>query len=246
MTAPRRSAAVPDATKWPKRIPPLTEEQQRIRDEFMYVWHEQHLTRFTLIERFNHGYPARQRRRLPAQIRTLEIGAGLGEHLEYEPAEPGYHAVELRPEMAAKIQQRFPQVQVVSADCQEHLPFDDGYFDRVLAIHVLEHLPNLPAALREAHRVLKPGGQFCVVIPCEGGLAYTIARNISARRVFERRFRMPYDWCISSEHINVPAEILAEADPLFEMRHRSFFPLLLPAIWMNLCIGITFAPRPGV
>ena len=29
----------------------------------------------------------------------------------------------------------------------------DGYFDRILAVHVLEHLPNLPAAIRECYRL---------------------------------------------------------------------------------------------
>jgi ubiquinone/menaquinone biosynthesis C-methylase UbiE len=35
------------------------------------------------------------------------------------------------------------------------MPFEDGYFDRVIAIHVLEHLPDLPRALREISRLMK-------------------------------------------------------------------------------------------
>ena len=49
------------------------------------------------------------------------------------------------------------------ADCQQRLPFEDGSFDRALAIHVLEHLPNLPAAVAEIHRLLKPSGRFVVL-----------------------------------------------------------------------------------
>jgi ubiquinone/menaquinone biosynthesis C-methylase UbiE len=128
-------------------------------------------------------------------------------------------------------------------DCQRPLPFPDAFFDRVLAIHVLEHLPNLPAALREIHRVIRPAGQLCIVIPCEGGIAYSLSRNISARRLFERRFKQSYDWLIRSEHINLPVEILQELSVLFEVCHRRFFPLLVPIVTLNLCIGLTLWPR---
>jgi ubiquinone/menaquinone biosynthesis C-methylase UbiE len=46
----------------------------------------------------------------------------------------------------------------------------NSHFDRLIAIHVLEHLPNLPRAIDECHRVLKLGGKFAVVIPCDPGL----------------------------------------------------------------------------
>jgi hypothetical protein len=32
--------------------------------------------------------------------------------------------------------------------------FFDGFFDRVIAVHVLAHLPKLPAAIRETCRLL--------------------------------------------------------------------------------------------
>jgi 2-polyprenyl-6-hydroxyphenyl methylase/3-demethylubiquinone-9 3-methyltransferase len=42
----------------------------------------------------------------------------------------------------------------------ERLPFADGSFDAVVAADVLEHLPDLPAAVAELARVLAPGGGF--------------------------------------------------------------------------------------
>ena len=71
--------------------------------------------------------------------------------------------------MAAEIRRIHPKIQVVVGDCQERLDFPDGKFDRVLAVHVLEHLPNLPAAVRELYRLVdKQRGQFEVVIPSRG------------------------------------------------------------------------------
>jgi 2-polyprenyl-6-hydroxyphenyl methylase / 3-demethylubiquinone-9 3-methyltransferase len=42
----------------------------------------------------------------------------------------------------------------------EHLPFADSRFDAVVAADVLEHLPDLPAAVAELARVLAPGGSL--------------------------------------------------------------------------------------
>jgi ubiquinone/menaquinone biosynthesis C-methylase UbiE len=155
-----------------------------------------------------------------------------------------YVALELRENMAAEIRRRCPGIQVQVGDCQARLPFEDGSFDRVLAIHVLEHLPNLPATVREMHRLCHPErGVFSVVIPCEGSLAYTLARRISAQRIFENRYQQPYEWFISREHLNRPHEILAELEPFFEVEHRRFFPLPLPFVFCNLCLGLTLKPR---
>ena len=45
------------------------------------------------------------------------------------------------------------------------LPFEDGTFDRVLMSEVLEHLHDDRRALREALRVLRPGGVLAVSVP---------------------------------------------------------------------------------
>jgi ubiquinone/menaquinone biosynthesis C-methylase UbiE len=42
----------------------------------------------------------------------------------------------------------------------EHLPFEDDRFDCVVSTFTLCTIPNVTAALREARRVLKPGGSL--------------------------------------------------------------------------------------
>jgi SAM-dependent methyltransferase len=233
-------------TRWPKILPELTPEQRRISDDFMKYWHEVLPKHYGVIEKFNHMYPVRHAP--PGFRRTLELGAGLGEHLEYEKLTPEqeaeYVAVDIRENMVARLKERFPRVKAMVADCQAKMPFPDGHFDRIVVVHLLEHLPNLPAAVREMHRLCDTkAGQVSVVMPCEGGLAYGLARRISAQRIFEKRYQQPYKWFIEREHLNKPFEMIPVLKEFFRITHGSFFPLPIPSITLNLCIGMTLRPR---
>ena len=46
-----------------------------------------------------------------------------------------------------------------------HLPFESGEVDCVHSSHVLEHLDDRPAYLREWHRVLRIGGTIITFVP---------------------------------------------------------------------------------
>ena len=59
--------------------------------------------------------------------------------------------------------QQFANVQVVGDLFS--LPFRDNTFDYVFSIYVLEHVPNPELAIKEMHRVLKPGGICYSFIP---------------------------------------------------------------------------------
>ena len=237
-----------EAQKWPKVLAPLTREQQVVYDDFMKRWHEILPQRYGVVERFNHSFPVKYSH--PAFETTLEIGAGLGEHLNHEDLTPEqereYYALELRENMAARLSEAHPRVRAIIGDCQQRLDFPEGYFDRYVAVHVLEHLPDLPACVREAWRLLdKLRGQLLAVIPCEGGIAYSLARRVSAQRVFERTYDMPYGPFIAREHINRPAEILSELAPYFVVERQRYFPFpFVPLASANLCIGLAMRPRP--
>ena len=45
------------------------------------------------------------------------------------------------------------------------LPYSDNTFDLIIAIEVLEHIPNPEVGLTEARRVLKPGGYAITALP---------------------------------------------------------------------------------
>ena len=74
-----------------------------------------------------------------------------------------YTAVDLHPTRPDTMQ----------ADVQD-LPFDDCTFDRIICIHVLEHVPDDRQGLREMYRVLKPGGRAILQHPESHEIAQTL------------------------------------------------------------------------
>lgn len=142
------------ATHWPKQIPTLSPEQQIAREKWMKLWHEALPNKYSIIENFNHGYLAK----LPLKLgtKTLEVGAGLGEHAVWENLKnQDYCFLEYRKDWCDIIKNKYPNNTVIWGDIQKHLDFESQSFDRIVAIHVLEHIPDLPNALIEIKRLLK-------------------------------------------------------------------------------------------
>lgn len=91
---------------------------------------------------------------------TLELARGFREVVAID-VEPG-RLGELREALAAHPAGGRIAVREMSATALD-LPSD--HFDVVTAIEVLEHVDDLPAALREIARVLRRGGALCITCP---------------------------------------------------------------------------------
>lgn len=75
----------------------------------------------------------------------------------------------------------------------ESLPYEDGYFDCVVAVSSLEFVPDIEAACREIRRVLRPGGTLAVVTPGDTplwDLALRVATRESPSIFADRRQRL--------------------------------------------------------
>lgn len=221
---------------WPKKPPLLSQEQIEAREKYMMLWHQELPKKYGIIEKFNHGYVAALPN--PNGIKTLEIGAGLGAHCQYEDLKKQeYHCLEYREEFCQEIRKILPANRVVCGDIHTVQPWEAGTFDRIIAIHVLEHLRDLPVSLKEIRRLLKKDGVLDIVIPCEGGLAHTFARKISAEKLFRKNFHMDFTPIHLNEHVNSFGEILTELNKGFEIVQREYFPLRIPFPNLNLCAG---------
>jgi SAM-dependent methyltransferase len=86
--------------------------------------------------------------------RVLDAGCGGGMYVPYT-ADRAREVVAL--DIAAG---RLAGIQRAARACGdvEALPFLDGAFDVAMAMHMLYHVPDIPAAARELRRVVRPGG----------------------------------------------------------------------------------------
>ncbi|MEM7038177.1 MAG: class I SAM-dependent methyltransferase [Bacteroidota bacterium] len=134
-------------------------------------------------EDYIHGYSQAEQDRLLTQGRTLapfhhrkidlagrrrvlEIGCGVGSQLHLlREKYPEAHltGVDIAPENIARASQ-FLKADIATGQIDLHtadaaaLPFPENAFDAIVIVFVLEHIPDPLPVIREAHRVLAPGG----------------------------------------------------------------------------------------
>jgi len=102
--------------------------------------------------------------RYPLAGPTLDLGCGdgvLSGFLFPEPLEVG---IDLNPREVRRAARNSAHRSVLSSSAT-HLPFVDRSFESVFSNCVLEHIDNLDLALREIHRVLRPGGALLTTVP---------------------------------------------------------------------------------
>ena len=117
-------------------------------------------------------------------LRVLEIGCGLGtDGAQFAQAGAHYTGIDLTEAAIDLARRRFELFDLPGnfrvADA-EQLDFPDNSFDIVYSHGVLHHTPDTAAAVREIHRVLRPGGRAIVMLYHRDSYNYRI--NISILR----------------------------------------------------------------
>jgi ubiquinone/menaquinone biosynthesis C-methylase UbiE/predicted ester cyclase len=94
---------------------------------------------------------------------VLELAAGTARNLPFYPADVSVTGIELSPEMTELGRRRAAdlgrEIELTVGDA-EALPFSDESFDTVVCTYGLCTIPDDAAAVREAKRVLRPGGRL--------------------------------------------------------------------------------------
>ena len=153
--------------------------------------------------------------------RAVDLGCGLGVMLQFLARRYSHVlGIETEPEASQKVVSSFSLSNVdIIRRATPQLPLDTGSVDLVVALDVLEHIPDLHAETLEINRVLKPGGNLLVSIPTENFL-YRVGRRILTG--FAR---------YASYHLRTSDEVLAVlCRTLREVRRKEILPLLTCSI----------------
>jgi SAM-dependent methyltransferase len=118
-------------------------------------------------------------------LRVLEIGCGMGtDGAQFAKAGAIYTGIDLTDAAVELARKRFQlsglkgEFRVADA---ERLDFPDASFDLVYSHGVLHHTPDIEAAVREIHRVLKPGGRAMVMLYHRGSYNYRVGIRVLRR-----------------------------------------------------------------
>lgn len=167
---------------------------------------------------------------------VLEVGAGSGQHagtLRHRFDE--YIVTDGNARMLDQARARLggdPRFRFQVEDATR-LSLADASVDRLIATHVLEHLPAPHAVLREWERVVRPGGMLSIVLPCDPGLAWRLGRLLGVRRRAERA-GLEYDYWMAREHVNPIFNLVTFIDYYFSDVRATWWPLRLPSADLNL------------
>lgn len=99
---------------------------------------------------------------LPPGARILDAGCGSGRTLDELARRGEVCGIELNPLGVRAARERGHDVQEAPV---EEIPHEDGSFDLVTCLDVIEHTDDDVAALRELGRVARPGGRLIVTVP---------------------------------------------------------------------------------
>lgn len=121
--------------------------------------------------------------------RVLEIGNGIGtDGLQFKQNGARYVGIDLTAAGQTLAAEQF-RLSGFAGDLvvgnAETLPLADDHFDHVYSFGVIHHSPSTEAIVADIHRILKPGGTFCVMVYNRSSINYYL-EIMFLRKIFRR------------------------------------------------------------
>lgn len=169
----------------------------------------------------------------------LEVGAGSGHHFPFvKKGFAKYVMTDGSSTMLAIASEKYSSevssgLMAIEQQDATKLRFPYSSFDRLIATHVLEHLPDPVGVLKEWNRVVRPGGIISIVLPCDPGLLWRIGRHFGPRRNAQRQ-GLAYDYLQAAEHVNSIFNLQVFIQHHFEFLTESWYPAKVAIPDLNL------------
>lgn len=127
---------------------------------------------------------------------VLDLGCGSGK-ISFRLRDMGYDVVGLEYDLEPLLgfRQQSKTAKIVNCDAQS-LPFADESFDVILAIQMLDYLPDRKKFYREAWRTLRPGGLLLFTLTNRRsikGAVYDLYLRMTGRKRMRRYYEMNYE-----------------------------------------------------
>ena len=153
-------------TPTPQSTPdvPLEEYGEQYFQNYNYA--DRGLGRFSMYWFARRYYAALVNRYAPQPHgKLLELGSGLGHLLGLLQDDFQCIGIDLDEYPVQQTQQNAPRAEAFVQSADDLSVFDDEDFSAVVALHLVEHLPNPAHTISEIHRILKPDGIFLFATP---------------------------------------------------------------------------------
>lgn len=164
-----------------------------------------------------------------APARMLDAGCGTGGTLDRVSAIGSVSGVDLEPLALSLCRERgHRDLALASANA---LPFGEGIFDAVLALDVLEHIPDDAGAASELARVLRPGGIAVVTVPAYPSLwsRHDVALYHQRRYYAREVRRLLTDAGLTMERLTYTVSLLFPVAWTIRMAQKALLPKDAPA-----------------
>jgi SAM-dependent methyltransferase len=99
------------------------------------------------------------------------------------------------------------------------MPYEDDFFDGLVAFSVLEHIANKEKAAQEVARVVKPGGKILIGMP-------------AVNKAMEYAFKAIGFKNIHHHHVTTPKDFFQTAQKKLKLKKRATLPLNLYQIFL--------------
>ncbi|MBN1201144.1 MAG: class I SAM-dependent methyltransferase [Anaerolineae bacterium] len=142
---------------------PLDEYGEQYFQSYNYA--DRPLGRFSMYWFARRYYAALVRRYAPPGGRLLEMGCGLGHLLGLLQADFACVGIDITDYSIDQLRQNAPRAEGHVMSAEDLSAFGDEEFSVVVALHLVEHLPDPADTIRQVNRILQPGGLFLFATP---------------------------------------------------------------------------------